>query len=162
MRIFIILIYQFENRGRLICEQLFPRIADNVKEWVVNMSRRLGTLLLIALSLLSFRAAFAEEPERIIVKFKEDSGVRLRPRGLIGPAGTEFETLRSLITPHAPRRLFRAKSESQYETETRLRRQRKPKLTNRNLYIELVVSDPDAANDLLTQLRQAPLVELRS
>ena len=118
----------------------------------------------LSLCLLSFLVIspplFSDEPERIIVKFKEDSGVRLRPRGLIGPAGTGLETLRSLIAPHAPRRLFRAKSESRYEAETRLRRQRKPKLTNRNLYIEIVVSDPDAANDLLTQLRQAPLVEL--
>jgi subtilisin family serine protease len=107
----------------------------------------------------------ADDPSRVVLKFAEGSGVRLRGGRLVGRRGAALaaadEVLRQAgVRPAAIRRYF-APSEGQLDARREDGQRRSGRaLANLNLYYEIALPEPAHAAALCDALNALPVVEL--
>lgn len=106
-----------------------------------------------------------DDPGRLILKFAEGSGVRLRAGRLVSRRGAALAAVAEIfrqagIRPPALRRYFSASEGELYAWREDGQRRSGRALANLNLYYELELPDPARAATLCDALNALPVVEL--
>jgi len=103
------------------------------------------------------------EISRVIVKFKENSGVRLRSDKLVSNRGLSLKSANDIVEPYTSGRLSPLlpiseekleKSKSIYETKSR------HQLADFNLYYKIDVTDLSEVESIVNQLNRLDIVEI--
>jgi len=100
----------------------------------------------------------------VIVKFRENTGVRLSDGYLTAKAGGNLNDVNNILLPYKSvglKRKFSHKSETSYDRlKTELELASGRQLADLNLYFSIPVSDPAEAENLINRLNRLDLVEI--
>ncbi|MBN2226797.1 MAG: S8 family serine peptidase [candidate division Zixibacteria bacterium] len=100
----------------------------------------------------------------VVVKFKENTGIRLNAGRLSSKSGIALEDINDLLLPYKSaglKRTFSRKSESAYDRmKTELELASGKQLADLNLYYSIPVTDPSEAENLINRLNSFEAVEI--